>query len=53
MNLTDFELESIYEVLHGEYFYGQELIYQEAAMAVAVGTGLEKIREEIKRRKLW
>lgn len=52
MDLTNFELESIYEVLYDEYFYGRELIYQDSADAHAVGTGLAKLEAEIKRRGL-
>lgn len=50
MDLTDEEVNAIHTVLYDEYWYGEEYCYQDSDEAWAVGTALEKVTEECKRR---
>lgn len=51
MNFTDDELTEMYDILYDQYYYGEELIYQDSDRSRAVSSGLAKIEEERKRRR--
>lgn len=50
MEFTEGELTAIFDVLYDQYFYGEELIYQDTDDARNVGTALWKVKDEVKKR---
>jgi hypothetical protein len=50
-SLTDEELEAIHDVLYDQYYYGEELIYQETPHSGAVSSALWKVALERKKRR--
>lgn len=53
MDLTNAELEAIYDVIYDEAYYGDdEVVYGNGDHAVALRLALAKVEDERKRRKL-
>ena len=51
MELTDEELYAIHNILHDEYYYGRELMYQHTEEAEGVSSALTTIENEIEKRR--
>lgn len=51
MELTTEELEAIHGVLYDQFYYGQELMYEDNAVSRAVSSALAKIEAERERRR--
>lgn len=51
MELTDEELDAVYDILYDEYFYGRELSYQNTTESKAVSGAMDKIGAEIEERR--
>lgn len=53
MDLTDEELDVVYDILYDEVYYGDdEFVYGDSPEANAARSALEKLNVEGKRRKL-
>lgn len=53
MQLTDAELEVIYDIIYDYAYYGpDEIVYGNGAEAVSLRTGLAKVEDERKARGL-
>jgi hypothetical protein len=54
MELTDAELEAVFDTLYGKVYYGDdEIVYGDGFTAVNLRSAPKKVDDEGKRRKIW